>query len=245
LKPNPPPLATGHAGGAELAMSNHDFVAQRAQLVEDLAREFLANAALTGCARLSPKLAQALRAVPREAFVRPADRPYAYLNRPLAIGYGQTISQPYIVALMTQLAALPRAARVLEIGTGSGYQAAVLAQLAAMVYSIEIIAPLASQAAATLADLAIDNVHVKTGDGQRGWPEHAPYDAILVTAGGDIPPALRDQLAIGGRLVIPVNVGVDAQELRVITRRSREHFEERAVLPVRFVPLLGVQDGAY
>lgn len=226
-------------------MPANSFTARREQLVKDIARDFRANAELTGCARLSPKVAQALRAVPREAFVAADQREWAYLNRPLPIGHGQTISQPYIVALMTQLAALPRGARVLEVGTGSGYQAAVLAQLAAMVYSVEIIEPLARQAAETLAALAIDNVHVQVGDGQRGWPEHAPYDAILVTAAGAVPPALRQQLAVGGHLVIPVDVAPGEQELRVITRRAAERYDERRVLPVRFVPLTGAADAPH
>ena len=223
-------------------MSAHEFAAQREQMVKDIARDFRSHAEMTGCARLSPKVAQALRSVPREAFVPAAKRESAYLNRPLPIGHGQTISKPYIVALMKQLAALPRGARVLEVGTGSGYQAAVLAQLAAMVYSVEIIAPLARQAAETLAALAIDNVHVQIGDGQLGWPGHAPYDAILVTAGGAEPPALYQQLAIGGHLVMPVERGHCAQELRVIVKHAGNRREERTVLPVRFVPLTGAPD---
>jgi protein-L-isoaspartate(D-aspartate) O-methyltransferase len=184
-----------------------------------------------------PRVLAALREVPRHAFVPEALRPFAYADQPLPIGHEQTISQPYIVAAMSELAQLRPGDRVLEIGTGSGYQAAVLARLAREVYSIEILAPLAERARATLSQLGVDNVTVRAGDGYQGWPEKAPFAAILVTAAPPVVPApLKEQLAPGGRLVIPVGSG--EQELRVITRGERG-FEERSVLPVRFVPMTG------
>ncbi len=179
----------------------------------------------------------ALRKVPRHEFVPPRWQASAYEDRPLPIGHGQTISQPYIVAAMTELAELSQGDRVLEIGTGSGYQAAVLAEISAQVYSIEIVEPLAEEAAQTLARLAYASVQVRHGDGYRGWPEAAPFDAIVVTAAAPVvPPALLEQLAVGGRLVIPV--GDAYQELEVHTR-TPGGVELRRVFPVRFVPMTG------
>ncbi len=183
------------------------------------------------------RVLDALREVPRHAFVPEALRSFAYADQPLPIGHEQTISQPYIVAAMSELAQIGPEDRVLEIGTGSGYQAAVLARLAREVYSIEILAPLAERARATLKELGIDNVSVRAGDGYQGWPDKAPFAAILVTAAPPAVPApLKEQLAIGGRLVIPVGTG--DQELRVITR-TEHGFEERSVFAVRFVPMTG------
>jgi protein-L-isoaspartate(D-aspartate) O-methyltransferase len=183
------------------------------------------------------RVLEAMRKVPRHAFV-PAERAeLAYVDSPLPIGHEQTISQPFIVALMTELLALEPGDKVLEVGTGSGYQAAVLAELVREVYSIEIVEPLARRAAATLRGLGYERVHVRAGDGYRGWPEVAPFDAIVVTAApGHVPAPLKEQLAVGGRLVIPV--GESYQELRVITRRQNG-YEERSVIPVRFVPMTG------
>lgn len=179
----------------------------------------------------------AMRAVPRHEFIPGPGRDHAYEDHPVPIGHDQTISQPYIVAVMSELAALDGDARVLEIGTGSGYQAAVLAELAGEVYSVEILEPLARQAGDTLARLGYGKVTVRSGDGYAGWPEHAPYDAIIVTAAPpSIPQPLRDQLAVGGRLVIPV--GDHYQELRVLTR-TESGWDERTVFPVRFVPMTG------
>ena len=178
----------------------------------------------------------AMRKVPRHEFVPDALVASAYDDGALPIGHAQTISQPYIVALMTELAALGPGAKVLEVGTGSGYQAAVLAEVAKDVYSIEIVEPLGRRAEATLRRLGYERVHVRTGDGYRGWPEAAPFDAILVTAAPDhVPPALLEQLAVGGRLVIPVG-GSGEQELWVYTR-TEHGVERRHLLPVRFVPL--------
>ena len=184
-----------------------------------------------------PRVLAALRRVPRHEFVPADQRRNAYDDAALPIGSGQTVSQPYIVALMTELAAVTERSRVLEVGTGSGYQAAVLAELAGDVYSIEIVEALARSAAATLRRLGYDRVHVRHGDGYRGWPEHAPFDAIVVTAAPDrIPPPLEQQLAPRGRLVIPV--GSADTELVVVTR-TEDGFRRRSIAPVRFVPMTG------
>jgi protein-L-isoaspartate(D-aspartate) O-methyltransferase len=183
------------------------------------------------------KTLEAMRRVPRHLFVPPELAGQAYEDHPLPIGHGQTISQPYIVAFMTEALELGEDETVLEVGTGSGYQAAVLAEIAKRVYSIEIVEPLAQGAARRLKDLGYTNVEVRAGDGYQGWPEAAPFDGIMVTAAAPrIPEPLKDQLADGGRLVIPV--GDDWQELVVVTRRGDE-LDERRVLPVRFVPMTG------
>lgn len=179
----------------------------------------------------------AMRKVPRHEFVPAELRAAAYDDRPLPIGHRQTISQPYIVALMTEAAALGKGARVLEVGTGSGYQAAVLAELGVEVYSIEIVEPLARVGAAALKKTGYGRVQLRVGDGYRGWPEAAPFDAVLVTAAPPrIPEPLKQQLKPGGRLVIPV--GEDLQHL-VVVRRTGAQFKEERILPVRFVPMTG------
>ncbi len=184
-----------------------------------------------------PRVLDAMRRVPRDRFVPQDLLQRAYDDRPLPIGYRQTISQPYVVAYMTQALQLAPDARVLEIGTGSGYQTAVLAELTAAVYSIEIVPPLAARAAAALAELGYDNVQVREGDGYAGWPEAAPFDAIMVTAAPDhVPQPLVDQLAVGGRMIVPV--GANRQTLTVLTRTGAGVTEE-ATLPVIFVPMTG------
>jgi len=184
-----------------------------------------------------PRVLAALRTIPRHEFVPPAQRDHAYEDRPLSIGEGQTISQPYIVAVMTELLELDGSEKVLEIGTGSGYQAAVLGRLAREVYSIEIVPELASRAQADLARLGYANVHVRHGDGYRGWPEHAPFDAVIVTAApGHVPEPLVEQLAVGGRMVLPV--GDVFQELVLVTR-GEEGVRQERLLGVRFVPMTG------
>ena len=183
-----------------------------------------------------PAVLRAMRMVPRHRFVPESQRASVYDDRPLPIGYGQTISQPYIVALMSELAAVKPGDTVLEVGTGSGYQAAVLAEMGVKVFSIEIVEPLAKQAKATLKALEYD-VAVRHGDGYGGWPENAPFDAVVVPAApAKIPEPLKEQLKIGGRLVIPV--GEDFQSLMVVTR-TKKGFLQKEVLPVRFVPMTG------
>ena len=184
-----------------------------------------------------PRVIDAMERVPRQRFVPSDQRPWAFEDRPLPIGYRQTISQPYIVAFMTQALNLDSDARLLEIGTGSGYQTAVLAEVARQVYSIEIVPELADQAKRTLSELGYQNVLLREGDGYMGWTEHAPFDAIMVTAAPDhIPQPLVDQLAVGGRMIIPV--GENRQALILLTRTERGVTEE-TVLPVRFVPMTG------
>jgi protein-L-isoaspartate(D-aspartate) O-methyltransferase len=176
--------------------------------------------------------------VPRHLFVPAAERGEAYADHPLPIGRGQTISQPYIVALMTELLAVSRHSKVLEIGTGSGYHAAVLSRVAGAVYTMEIVPSLGEEAGGTLAELGYANVHVRVGDGYQGWPEEAPFDAILLTAApARIPEPLLAQLKPGGRMVLPL--GTVQQELLVLTKRPDGTVETRNVLPVRFVPMTG------
>ena len=191
-----------------------------------------------------PAVLDVMRRVPRHRFVPPQYLDAAYGDHPLPIGLGQTISQPYIVALMTEALRVGPGARVLEIGTGSGYQAAVLAELGVEVYTVEIIGELADRAAARLAELGYGQVKVLTADGYFGWPEHAPYDAIIVTAAPPrVPPALIRQLAEGGRLVIPVGPELAEQALLLIERRGGRVYS-RTIAPVRFVPLLTPEKAA-
>ncbi|HMM77952.1 MAG TPA: protein-L-isoaspartate(D-aspartate) O-methyltransferase [Gammaproteobacteria bacterium] len=211
----------------------------RDTLLDEIALDYRETATWTGLRAMSPAVREALRRVPREAFVREGDTPWAYVNRPLSIGHGQTISQPFIVALMSDLLEVAPGDRVLEIGTGSGYQAAVLAELGARVWTIEIVAALAASARERLARLGYESVTVRAGDGNLGWPEEAPFDGIIVTAAGAVPPALIEQLAPGGRLVIPVGSTGGDQQLTVITRKEGGSLEQEAKLPVRFVPLTG------
>jgi protein-L-isoaspartate(D-aspartate) O-methyltransferase len=220
-------------------MSATDFTAERQRLLQQIAREAKETQSWTGCAALSPRVMDAVADVPREKFVAAGDEIVAYANRPLGIGYGQTISQPYIVATMTELLDVAPAHRVLEIGTGSGYQAAVLSLLAARVYSVEVIAPLADAARERLKALGYGNVEVRTGDGRAGWPEEAPFDRIMVTAAAEtIPAALIAQLARGGRMVIPVGEPGGTQTLTVGTKDSDGEFTAEPGLPVAFVPLV-------
>lgn len=180
---------------------------------------------------------KALGTVPRHRFVPTRYASSAYNDQPLPIGYDQTISQPYIVAYMTEVASLSREAKVLEIGTGSGYQTAVLAEIVRQVYTIEIVSELAKRSQKLLADLGYDNVEVRTGDGYQGWPSKAPFDAIVVTAAPDhIPATLIDQLAVGARLIVPV--GRYSQDMTIVTKTLDGSTQERT-LPVRFVPMTG------
>jgi protein-L-isoaspartate(D-aspartate) O-methyltransferase len=182
-----------------------------------------------------PRVLAAMERVPRHRFVRDADVALAYGDHPISVGFGQTISQPYIVAYMTEQLALVPEARVLEVGTGSGYQTAVLAELAADVYTVEIVPELGEQAAALLESLGYRNVHACFGDGYAGWKDAAPFDAIIVTAAPDhLPPPLIEQLAVNGRIAVPVGRG--SQELIVYTKTA-DGLQEQSRLPVRFVPL--------
>jgi protein-L-isoaspartate(D-aspartate) O-methyltransferase len=212
----------------------------RAALLDEIAREMRETAQWTARTALSPQVAGALAKVKREAFVAPGSEPAAYENRPLPIGHGQTISQPFVVALMTELLDLRPDDRVLEVGTGSGYQTAVLAEVVDKVHSIEVIPELAARAAAVLNSQGYTNVELRTGDGGLGWPEQAPFDAIVVTAAAlDVPSTLLDQLRPGGRMVIPVGPRHGDQELLRITKDAVGNVIRRSVLPVAFVPLTG------
>ena len=212
----------------------------QARLIEQIESDTRETRGYTGRARLSSSVIEAMRTVPRHEFVDRYGARAAYANRPLPIGHGQTISQPFIVALMTDLMEPEPEHKVLEIGTGSGYQAAVLSVLVDEVYTIEIIPELAEAAAKRLDALGYDNVFVKAGDGYYGWPEAAPFDGIIVTAvGPDIPADLLEQLKPGGRMVLPVGTQYSAQDLTVVTRLEDGSYTSREVLPVAFVPLTG------
>jgi protein-L-isoaspartate(D-aspartate) O-methyltransferase len=226
------------AGTGPLA-SDDAYVADRRAMVGEVQAMVRSTSSTTGIAALSPRVTEALLAVPRHRYVPPGLVADAYENRPLPIGHGQTISQPFVVALMTELAAVGPRDVVLEVGTGSGYQAAVLGRLAARVYTIEIVEPLAREAEARLAAAGERNVEVAIGDGYRGLPDRAPFDAIVVTAGAPhVPKPLLDQLKPGGRLVIPLDRAA-GEELVLIAKRDDGSLHRRTVLPVRFVPLTG------
>jgi protein-L-isoaspartate(D-aspartate) O-methyltransferase len=211
-----------------------------ALLLDQIQDEMRDTGYMTWRAALTKQVFQAIKQVPRHEFVPAALQHQAYANHPLPIGHGQTISQPYIVALMTELIQPEAEDMVLEIGTGSGYQAAILSRLVKQVYSLEIVETLAEQARERLARLGYENVEVRTGNGHFGWPEHAPYDSILVTAAApQIPPALIEQLKPGGTLVIPVGNAFSGQELRVVTKDAQGQIEQRTALPVIFVPMIG------
>lgn len=216
-----------------------EYSAARQRLLEHVVAEMRDTAPLTGCPQLSDAVWHALAEVPRHRFVSAEQMDLAYINRPLPIGRGQTISQPFIVALMTELLRPDPQAVILEIGTGSGYQTAVLARLAQQVYSVERIPELAETARQRLVELDYANVEIRIDDGGRGWPEHAPFDGIMVTAAAEeVPPALVQQLKPGGRLVIPVGGLHDSQDLRVISKDAQGKVVERSVLSVVFVPLV-------
>ena len=220
----------------------------RAKALERLLAEIEANARetenWTGRPRFSDAVMAAMARVPRHEFVRPGDIAAAYANRPQAIGFGQTISQPYIVALMSDLLDLKDSDRVLEIGTGSGYQTAVLAELGARVFSIECVDKLARPAAERLESMGCDTVEVRTGDGFEGWPDRAPFDAIIVTAAPELtPPALVEQLAKGGRMVIPLGRPHETQFLTLITKDAAGKVKDHALLPVAFVPMVPMVRG--
>lgn len=208
-------------------------------MLSDIEWEVKLTRSLTGKESLSDRVMAAMKQVPRHKFIPKALREYAYLNGPIPIGSGQTISQPYIVALMSDLLNTKPTDVVLEIGTGSGYQAAILSQLVRQVYSIEVVEALATVARNQLHELGYNNVEVRTGDGNLGWPEHAPYDGIIVTAAAPhIPQTLIDQLRTGARLVIPLGFPYSAQELMVVEKKPDGKIETQDVIGVAFVPLV-------
>ena len=211
----------------------------RDRLLDEIQANAKETRSWTGRAQFSDRVMEAIAKVPREEFVRPGDVSSAYVNRPQAIGFGQTISQPFIVALMTELLDIGPADRVLEIGTGCGYQAAVLAELADQVKSVEKVEKLALAARERLAGLGYGNVETRVGDGYLGWPEGGEFDAIIVTAAPEhVPPALVHQLKPGGRMVIPIGHPHDTQALMRVTKDLDGHVHEEATLPVAFVPML-------
>ncbi len=210
------------------------------EMLHTIEREARLTASLTGRCCFAPAVMEALEEVPRDAFVPPELLNQAFANGPLPIGLGQTISQPYIVALMTDLLKPQPQHRILEVGTGSGYQAAILAQLVEQVYSLEIIPELAAAAAELLSRLGYRNIAVKIGDGHHGWPEHAPFDGIIITAAAThLPPTLLEQLRPGGRLVVPVGLPDMSQELLLIEKDAAGELHTREVLAVAFVPMTG------
>lgn len=217
-----------------------DFAAERRRMVEDITALARETRSEIGKSAFDERVMSVLARVPRHEFV-PADQvAFAYRNRPLPIGHGQTISQPYIVALMTDLARAEPDHKVLEVGTGSGYQAAVMAHLTRAVYTIEIIEPLGLLAVQRLKTLGYTNVQVRVGDGYNGWEEHAPYDSILVTAAAShVPPPLVRQLKAGGRMVVPVGAAFMVQQLMLIEKNLDGTVSTRQILPVTFVPLTG------
>ena len=216
-----------------------DFASQRARMAAEVDAMYADTRAHTGLARMSEPVRRAMAKVERHRLVPPTQAEYAYRNHPLPIGSSQTISQPYIVALSTDLLQLNRGDTVLDVGTGSGYQAAVLAELARRVYSVEIVPELGERARKRLEELGYGNIEIRIGDGYLGWAEKGPFDAIVVAAAApEVPKALLDQLKPGGRLVIPVGGDAETQFLKVYTRRADGGFDEKRVLPVRFVPLV-------
>ncbi len=220
-------------------MDEKKLAEARARLLREIAEQARMTRSLTGRGRLSERVMAAMARVPRHEFVHPSDIAVAYQDRPQGIGHGQTISQPYMVAVMTDLLGLNGDHRVLEIGAGSGYQAAVLAEVAGRVYTVEVIAPLAEGARRRLARLGYDRVRVRCGDGYAGWPEEAPFDAIMVTAAPeDIPPALVEQLRCGGRMAIPIGPAHASQTLYLCVKTGDGGLSKKNILPVAFVPMV-------
>lgn len=223
-----------------LAAAAEDYTVLRQRLVEQVSEDVNRTRAYIGKSALDERVMRVLGTVGRHRFVPVSLQSQAYENRPLPIGYGQTISQPYIVALMTDLLEPEAGDVVLEIGTGSGYQAAILSRLVDRVYTIEIIPELAESASARLRRLGFENVEVKNADGYYGWQEHAPFDSIIVTAASShIPPLLVQQLKPGGVLMIPVGPAFQVQQLSMVKKDTDGEITVRQVMPVRFVPFTG------
>jgi protein-L-isoaspartate(D-aspartate) O-methyltransferase len=218
---------------------SQDFAAERARMVAEVDAMYRDTRSETGLAAMSEPVRRALGKVERHRLIPAGQAAAAYRNHPLPIGSGQTISQPYIVALSTDLLQINSTSVVLDVGTGSGYQAAVLAEIASRVFSIEIIPSLGENARKRLEELGYGNIEVRIGDGYKGWPEKAPFDGIIVTAAAPrVPTALVEQLKPGGRMVIPVGGDADIQFLLLITKRADGGYDEKRILPVRFVPLV-------
>ncbi len=216
------------------------YAAERADMIAAIVKDVRRTASYTGRKHFDERVMEAMTSVPRHEFVPVDLQPVGYENRPLPIGYGQTISQPYIVALMTDLLKVDGSDVVLELGTGSGYQAAILSGLVKRVYTIEIIEPLAEQAKSRLTRLGYGNVTTRLGDGYYGWIEQAPFDGIIVTAAAShVPPPLIEQLKPGGRMVIPVGDRFFTQQLLLVQKTADGQITTRQMLPVRFVPLTG------
>ena len=223
-----------------LLASEIDYETMHQEMIRQIKKDTRMTSGVTGINTLTDSVLKALIDVRRHEFVLEKYSVYSYDNRPLPIGKGQTISQPFIVALMTELLHLQGSDRVLEVGTGSGYQAAILAKLVSQVYTVEIIPELGNSAAERLNQLGYKNVQVKIGDGYQGWPEEAPFDAIIVTAAAlEIPPPLIEQLKPGGVMVIPVGAQHQVQQLMLLTKDANGKVKEHQVLAVSFVPLTG------
>ena len=223
-----------------VSLANDEYARARQALVEEIRKDVQQTSLYLDKHELDSRVMNAMATVPRHEFVPLRERPYAYENRPLPIGHGQTISQPYIVAIMTDLIKPQPDQKVLEIGTGSGYQAAILSRLVKQVYTIEIIRELGEQAKTRFASLHYDNIHTRIGDGYYGWKEAAPFDAIVVTAAvSHVPPPLLQQLKPGGRIVIPVGSRFLVQHLVVVDKHDNGQITSRQILPVLFVPLTG------
>lgn len=228
------------AVSASISAEEQKYANERRALVREVSQLARAAAKETGRPAINPDVLAAMSRTPRHRFVPEDQLRYAYHNRPLPIGYGQTISQPYLVALMTDLLQVKPGQRVLEIGTGSGYQAALLAELDIRVYTMEIIEPLAKNAEKALSSLYPGRVTVRHGDGYYGWNEHAPFDAIIVTAAAShVPPMLNDQLKPGGRMIIPLGSSFLVQQLVLVEKSADGRITSQEIAPVRFVPLTG------
>ncbi len=230
-------IANTKTGEIAMKLQSDFYNEAHEKMIEEVEATISNTASYTGITRLSLKILKALEQVPRHLFVLPGDENYAYLNAPLSIGEGQTISQPFIVALMTELLDLQPEDNVLEIGTGSGYQAAILSQLAQKVYTIEVVDSLAQAAQKKLNKLGYGNIHVLKGDGRQGWAAHAPYNKIIVTAASEnVPPKLLEQLSSNGTIVIPLGKPKDEQFLTLIYKDKEGNITQRTILSVRFVP---------
>jgi protein-L-isoaspartate(D-aspartate) O-methyltransferase len=228
------------SAAAAVARPADTYETERMGLLREIEQDVRDTAVYLNRRALDERVMRALAKVPRHEFVRADDREFAYENRPLPIGHGQTISQPYIVAIMTDLVEPTARCRALEVGTGSGYQAAILGELCDEVYTVEIVEALGVSARERLARLGYRNVAVRLGDGYYGWKEHAPFDAILVTAvASHIPPPLLAQLKPGGRMILPIGTRFTAQELVLVSKDREGRVTTRQILPVRFVPLTG------